>query len=303
MPTASGAHLRSRRNAAPARRHTRRSGRASLWVDTHGDTHGSTSSPKASLPTPGPARGQPFVQRDPQPRHLIDKTPSHGGTGEYDVIREGHLKWTGHSISSKIDTMNNPTLKHKDPSLAAKAKLLLESQYFLGDELSQQDKQLIFYVLAGIKPVSEVVSQHMEQVTPTRSEARPDDQAKVAKFLETLGLRYAFQEPYDGMVIVSLQDVLPSELQAAYASKDEAAMYQKVGELFGYPKTAVDACVAEWAHGQPSLLSIEDQERIEESANLLPGTVFFRFSRAHWRAELATVRQWHAVLMDYGMAE
>lgn len=198
-----------------------------------------------------------------------------------------------------VSVVNAPI---KDPALANKAEQLLESPYFVVDNgASLYEKQLIFYVLAGIKPVSEVGSYHMEWLSPTYGESRGDDQAEVAAFLASLGLHYAFKLPYDGTVTVSLREELIRAAQAIDIHGDEATIYRKYGELYGYPKTAVDAAVAEWAYDRPSLLSIEEQRQIEDKSGLPRDSFIFRFSKADWKEELETVRQWYAVLTAYGM--
>jgi hypothetical protein len=190
----------------------------------------------------------------------------------------------------------------RDPELVEKAKLLKASPYFAieGDE-SLSEKQLIFYVLAGIKPVSEVGSCHTEWLSPIYGESRGDDQAGVAGFLKQLSLHFRFKSPYDGAAIVSLHEKLIQAEQAIDIHGDEAAVYRTCGRLYGYPETAVEACVADWAYDKPSLLSFEEQQRIEGKSGLPREAFFFRFSKAHWQEELETVQQWYDVLKAYGV--
>jgi hypothetical protein len=190
----------------------------------------------------------------------------------------------------------------KDPALAQKAKLLKETPYFVVDNNAfLYEKQLIFYVLAGVKLASEVGSCHMEELSPTYLESRPDDQQEVAAFLESLGLHYAFKSSYNGTVTVSLDEELIRTYHHLDTLTDEASIYEAYGRLYGYPETAVAACVANWVHDQPTLMNMEEQEQIEREAGLPRGTAVFRFSKAHWQAELAVVRDWYAVLVQYGM--
>ena len=44
------------------------------------------------------------------------------------------------------------------------------------------------------------------------------------------------------------------------------ALLDSLGELFGYPRTAVEAGVAEWAYNRPSLLPNEEQQAIEDES-------------------------------------
>jgi hypothetical protein len=191
-------------------------------------------------------------------------------------------------------------LSDRDPALAEQARLLKVSPFFTQDG-SLEEKQLIFYVLAGIKPLSEVGSVHMEWLSPDYAESRPDSQEDVATFLDKLGLHYAFRSPHDGTVTVSLREDLIRTAQAIDIHGDEATVYRKYGELYGYPETAVEAAVAEWAYGRPSLLRIDEQQQIEDASGLPREAFIFRFSKAHWQEELEIVRRWYAVLVTYGM--
>jgi hypothetical protein len=122
------------------------------------------------------------------------------------------------------------------------------------------EKQLIFYVLAGVKPASEVGSFHMEELSPAYAEARPDDQRDVAAFLESLGLHYAFKSSYDGMVTVSLSEGSIRARCNINIPTNEASIYEASGRLYGYPETVIAACVANWVYDQSTLMSIEDHE-------------------------------------------
>jgi hypothetical protein len=207
-----------------------------------------------------------------------------------------------------------------DPELLAKAELLKVSHYFaIEGDSSLVEKQFIFHVLAGIKPVSEVGSYHTEWLSSTEGEGRGDDLAGVEELLKSLGLRYAFKTPYDGEVAVSLsQDLIDKhqEMEQRIASfrplattrnwhtlsrGNEAYTYRTAGQLYGYPETAVDAALTEWAYDKPSLVSNGEQDRITRESGLPPEAFFFRFSKAHWMEELATVREWWVVLEAYGM--
>lgn len=185
-----------------------------------------------------------------------------------------------------------------DPNLAKKAKLLLESSYLTGDG-SLSAKQLVFYTLAGIKPVSEVDSCHLVWLSPTYAESRNDSRAGVRSFLKSLGLQCAFKDPYDGTVMVSLQKELLQAMRSIKTRGDEATVYQRYGELYGYPETAVEAVVNEWVRGLPSLLSNDEQDRVESDSGLPRDAFFFRLSKEHWQEELQTLREWYGMLVLY----
>ncbi len=188
-----------------------------------------------------------------------------------------------------------------DPPLAAKAKVLLESPYFVVDDggAGIAEKQLIFYVLAGVKPAAEVGSFHMEELSPGYLESRPDNQEAVATLLGGLGLSYSFRQPYDGIATVSLHKQALRDRENINQLADEAEIYRAYGRLYGYPQSAVDAFVAEYVHGRSELMTVEEQTEIEQRSGLPKTAFLFRFSKAHWADALETVRRWHSTLVPY----
>lgn len=93
---------------------------------------------------------------------------------------------------------------HPSRRLLDSAAALRRTPYFSSEGAdSPIEKQLIFYALAGVKPVSEVASFHAAWLSPEYAESRGDDQAGVAALLDSLGLHYDFRLQYDGIVAVS----------------------------------------------------------------------------------------------------
>jgi hypothetical protein len=169
-----------------------------------------------------------------------------------------------------------------DPTLNEKAKWLKQSLYFTHDnDGPQTEKQLIFLVLAGLKPAAEVGSFYMEWLSPTNGESRPDSQAGVTQLLKDLGLCYGFRSPYDGIVTVPLDQTLIETGQTIDRLTGEADIYRAYGQLYGYPETAIEAAVAEWACDKPGLMSVEVQQQVERQSGLRLECFIFRFSRAH----------------------
>ncbi len=177
------------------------------------------------------------------------------------------------------------------PVLSEKARRLLASPLFVGPtDAALSEKQTIFLVLAGLKPVAEAASGHWVADAHGRH-TEPDDPAAVAMFLDSLGLAYRLsQDEHATDAMVSLQPSLIE--QSAAAANDLVSM----GRLFGYPATAVEA------FGRDHCLPADEQERVEQDAGLDAGFfVGFRFSTQHWQEELAVLQQWNAVLRAYGL--
>ena len=74
---------------------------------------------------------------------------------------------------------------------------------------------------------------------------------------------------------------------------------ETVGRLFGFPETAVRA----YTVGSQALLPLDEQDHVEQGANIPEAGAGFRLSRDHWQAELAVVKQWYAILNAYGLSD
>lgn len=188
--------------------------------------------------------------------------------------------------------MQKRTKSDHSLELAEKANLLKSSTYFVfpGDGAEYIDKQCIFLVLAGLKPVTEGSSGHQVK-TDTGWRTEPDDPALVSAFLESLGLAFSFYSSHDGHVTMTAV-ALRQELIDEYMSTADQNTYT-VGRLFGYPKSAVEAFVG------GNCMGVEDQEFIEQRAGLPEFFPTFRFSQDHWQEELKVLQQWHEILKLY----
>jgi hypothetical protein len=143
---------------------------------------------------------------------------------------------------------------------------------------------MIFLVLAGLKPVSEVAAGHWVQ-TPTGRRTEPDSPTGLGGFLSSLGLAY---------------DLTPNDhITVALVSRSRAVLNQylhvqsqrlEAGLLLGYPHSAVTAFV----NGR--LMSFEQQEHLVRDAGLAQW-VHFRLSKMHANEELEVVM---AVLVFFG---
>ncbi len=178
------------------------------------------------------------------------------------------------------------------PELAAKVQQLKQSQFFVGTQrhAPYAEKQSIFLVLAGLKPVGEAFSGHWVP-TATGRRTIADDPKQVGAFLESLGLSYSLQS-YENRLeaVVALRPELVNE----YRQPDRDS--STAGRLFGYPETAVLA----FASGD--LLPNEEQDKVEEEAGVDVISTF-RFSRNHWPDELAVVKRWYEAMKRYGLLD
>jgi hypothetical protein len=181
-----------------------------------------------------------------------------------------------------------------DSSLQREAELLRETALFDGSPLGRPllEKQLIFLVLAGFKPVAQVASGHWMEVEGGRKTVA-DDPREVGSFLKSLGLCYSLSsfDAHATDAIVALQPQLIDEYRHA---QDATA----VGRLFGYPETAVRA----FESGGDALLSSTEQEQLERDAGLPDGLTIFCLSRDHAAEELAVVTSWQEALRAVGLA-
>jgi hypothetical protein len=190
----------------------------------------------------------------------------------------------------------------KDPVLAEKAEILRSSSLFVdtSDDAEFAQKQGLFLTLAGLKPVSEASSGHWEP-TPNGSRSVFDDPEQVGAFLGSLELHYRLRhDEYTTDALVSLDPNLLNEYEHTDTySYTDVRLYTTVGKLFGYPETAVEA-FAHYADDDRYLLSNDDQDRVEQEGGLSERYfVNFRFSKVHWKEELAACLHWQKVLQAY----
>ena len=178
------------------------------------------------------------------------------------------------------------------PELLHKAALLRASALFgePTDGSVPYQKQVLFLVLAGQKPVGEAASGHWESTAAGRRTVA-DDPELVAAFLTELGLAYELIS-FDGHAtdaLVSLDPALLTAYHQASASNDVTT----IGRLFGYPDTAIAAFVG----GADALLDDAAYEQHVTDAGLDAAVIGFALSAAHWAEELAVARNWQALLV------
>lgn len=187
--------------------------------------------------------------------------------------------------------------------LSKKARLLLDSPHFTNhvDQGFLTEKQSIFLVLCGKKPVSEVMSG-IWVTTADSGHSKPDDEREVSTFLSSLGLAYQLRHDDNAtQALVALNN--NSLLEYSQASLDSGT----IGQLFGYPKTAVDAFERVFNSDATVelnyLMTTEDQDELLQKAGVPDYIPMFRFSRDHALEELEVVKDWYATLRTYKLVE
>lgn len=194
-------------------------------------------------------------------------------------------------IASSATTSKYPI----DAGLLHKARQLKQSSLFVNpsDGAELLEKQLIFLVLAGCKPVAEVASGHWIDV-PGGRRTVADDPGLVGEFLHSLGLFYHLSDfggRATGATVAVTSETLEQYTRAMGSSN--------VGKLFGYPDTAVRA----FQTGESALLPTGQQELREQEAGLPDTLTMFRLSLDHWAEELEVIEEWYSVLQTAGLVE
>ena len=190
-----------------------------------------------------------------------------------------------------------------DPTLLTKAKALKDSKLFTNPRTSEPElfeKQNIFLVLAGIKPLTEILSYHEELTKDGLGKIVADPPKEVMAFVQSLGLVCDLSlsdEDHTLCIIASGKDRISEYLQS------DSRSFIKIGSLFGFPRTAAEAYEQAFSDdGDRNLcLSFEEQDKIEQDAHLFTSGAGFFFSRAHWHEELELVKQWQDLLEAYGL--
>lgn len=184
---------------------------------------------------------------------------------------------------------HDATIPRDNSLLLSASSQLRESRFFCGltDLYALSEKQALFLVVAGCKPVAEATSGHWVETAEGRKSVA-DDPREIAGFLESLGLSYSLKS--DDFGIDAAVARTAETLQEFVAAQDAAT----VGRLFGYPETAVAA------YQRNDLLSEDEQATVERKAGLLDIS-FFRLFGQNWETELRTVQAWYQVLGKYGL--
>lgn len=183
-----------------------------------------------------------------------------------------------------------------DDKLAAIATQLKSSAHFVNHaQMSPySEKQCIFLVLAGKKPVSQATSCKWVQ-TAGGAHSEPDNHQELGELLKQLGLAYQLRS--DGHATDAFVS-LNSEGIDAYLAAERTGDMATIGRLFGYPETAVEAFVKD------ENMDSDEQDRFMEAAGIPVTTValpLFRFSKTHAAEELVVVKDWYEILKAYGL--
>jgi len=176
-----------------------------------------------------------------------------------------------------------------DVTLQQKAEHLKKSLLFVRHEegVTLSEKQDIFLVLAGIKPVSFVCSHQIIETTDGRT-ARRDNPTAVAKFLDSLGLFYQIEtDEHFTCAHISLDDKLLELMSSLHGD------HLQIGLLYGYPKTAAEAFATK------KTLSEEKTAKLLERAHIPRSFSQFMFSKDYYMEELETLKHWRLVLAQY----
>lgn len=183
----------------------------------------------------------------------------------------------------------------KDPQLEQKAHILLSSDLFVHtvDNAALVEKQTIFLVLAGFKPVGFVSSGHWKDTEGGR-ESEADDPTLVSTFLTSLGLHFRlFTDQYTTDAIISLHD--ENLVQFETNIQDD----HLAGHLYGYPETAIEAYLSP---NKSLALSEEEQEKVLKAAQVPEHFLNFRMSTKNYAQEVLTIQKWYAFCKLYGLA-
>ena len=154
-------------------------------------------------------------------------------------------------------------------------------------------KQLLFLVVAGIKPVCQVSAAYW-QATTKGGVAKPYERRVIASALEELGLVYHLQSDRHTLLVTASKEIAFVEKLLNTTDDIEA------GKLFGYPATAIAA----FPTRDQDCLSIEDQDAILfrlDPAHQFYNLPCFRMSKQHYRMELKAIECWLHVLRQYDL--
>jgi len=180
-----------------------------------------------------------------------------------------------------------------DQELNRKAKALLDSPFFTNhvDQGYLAEKQCIFLTLCGKKAVSEASSSKWI-TTKNGGHSEPENEDKLCAFLSSLGLAYSLRnDEYATNALVSFDQRKITECEQA---GDD---WVKVGQLFGYPMTAVNA------FDKDTVLDNDKQDILMEKAGLPLYMPQFRFSQDHASEELEVLKDWYTTLKKYNLVE
>jgi hypothetical protein len=190
------------------------------------------------------------------------------------------------------------------------------------DFLGTQDRMILILTYLGEKPVTKIELSYIEQYPYTDLNEIILKREKLERLLKKLGLKFKIikriivnENGFEEITfefLISRDKKKIEELEKAINENDS----RKMGELYGYPKTAVDAYVKsmrilkEKRKNKRDILleSIFDRKKWfdslseEERSKLIEEGVLnfltFTFSKKHWREELDVVRKWQSIIKE-----
>jgi len=190
------------------------------------------------------------------------------------------------------------------------------------DFLVTQDRMILILTYLGEKPVTKIELSYIEQHPYTDLNEIILKREKLERLLKKLGLKFKIikriivnENGFEEITfefLISRDKKKIEELEKAINENDG----RKMGELYGYPKTAVDAYVKsmrilkEKRKDKRDILleSIFDRKKWfdslfeEERSKLIKERVLnfqtFTFSKKHWREELDVVRRWQSIIRE-----
>jgi len=194
----------------------------------------------------------------------------------------------------------------------------IENSHFL----FTQDRMILILTYIGEKPATKIEFSYIEQRPYDDLNKVTLEREKLERLLKKLGLKFKIikrimvnENGFEKITfefLISKDEKKIEELEKAINEKDE----RKMGELYGYPKTAVDAYVKsmrilkEDRKDEMDILleSIFDRKKWfdslseEERSKLIKEGVLsfqtFTFSKKHWGEELDFVRRWQSIIRE-----
>jgi hypothetical protein len=175
------------------------------------------------------------------------------------------------------------------------------------DFLGTQDRMNLILTYLGEKPTSEIEIVYDSKKPLAELQEVLSRKEDLERNLNAFGLRFKILErektDEDGFdrkefqFLVGKEEKNLGELEKALLAKDD----KKIGKLFGYPETAVEA----FSKGWDKILDEKEwwQELSEKERNdlLQEGVLNFRnfaLSKEYWREELETVRKWQSIIKE-----
>lgn len=183
----------------------------------------------------------------------------------------------------------------KNPQIEQLAQKIYASDLFNGtvEGCTLTEKQNLFLVCGGLKPVSFVTSTHKKDLGEGQYEFEADDKDLVARFLSSLGLfSEVFGDVHTTEALVSLKAEYLKQLDGSPNN------HRLAGTLYGYPSSAIDAFLAP---NKSQILDEEQEERVLKDAGIPDCFPHFNFSVSNYKNELEIVKKWYEFCKLYGL--